>query len=178
MQEFFCIVINLWETNPEWPKFVLEIFEIALLLRDRHVFMWQSLEMLNVFYTLTLKQSFWKTETFFKRLEYRFLFECTKVKNGAFPCKTITSEINVKTKYKMDLSQRAEFYQKLLYFFKTFVWVKEACIKSWFDIQTYQTSTFMLSESVGFYLGVLFSVRVSLKWVAKRKCRTKKEKCY
>ena len=30
---------------------VLEIFKIAARLRDWHVFMWQSLEILNVFYT-------------------------------------------------------------------------------------------------------------------------------
>ena len=33
----------------------------------------QSLEILKVFNTLTLKQIFWKTITFFKKLEYRFL---------------------------------------------------------------------------------------------------------
>ena len=48
---------------------VLGISEIALFSRDRHVFTWQSLEILNFFNTLTLKQLFWKTKTFFKNLE-------------------------------------------------------------------------------------------------------------
>ena len=36
-------------------KIVLGIFKIAFRLRDRHVFMWQSVKVSNVFNTLTLK---------------------------------------------------------------------------------------------------------------------------
>ena len=50
----------------------------------------------NVFHTLTLKQSFWKTKTFLKKLEYRFLVETTKIENTSFPFKTALSEIKVK----------------------------------------------------------------------------------
>ena len=60
---------------------VLGIFKVALGLRDRHVFMWQSEEILNVFNTLILIQIFYKTKTFFKKLEYRFLVETTKIEN-------------------------------------------------------------------------------------------------
>ena len=60
-------------------------FKIALRLRDRHVFMWQSLGILSVFNTLTLKQIFWKTKFFFKKLEYHFLVEGTKIENTSFP---------------------------------------------------------------------------------------------
>ena len=73
------------------------IFKIALHLRDRHVFMWQSLKILNVFNTLTLKQIFWKTKTFLKKLEYRILFESNNTENRSFPYKTAISEANVKT---------------------------------------------------------------------------------
>ena len=76
-------------------KMVLGIFKIALRLRDRHVFMWQSV--LNVFNTLILIQIFWKTKAFFKKLEYRFLDETTKIENTSFPFKTALSEANVKT---------------------------------------------------------------------------------
>ena len=76
---------------------VLGIFKIALRLRDWHVFMWQSVKVSNVFNTLTLKQIFWKTKTFFKKLEYRFLVESTKIENASFPYKTAISEANVKT---------------------------------------------------------------------------------
>ena len=76
---------------------VLGNFEIALRLRDRHVFMWQSVKVSNVFNALTLKQIFWKTKTFFKKLEYRFLVETTKIENTSSPFKTTLSEANVKT---------------------------------------------------------------------------------
>ena len=49
---------------------VVGILRIALRLRDRYVFMWHFLNALN---TLTLKQVFWKTKTFFKKWKYCFL---------------------------------------------------------------------------------------------------------
>ena len=48
------------------------IFKIALCLRNRHFLVWQSLRFLNVFNTLTLKQIFWKTKIFLKKLENHF----------------------------------------------------------------------------------------------------------
>ena len=51
---------------------------------DRHVLMWKSLEILNVFSTFILKQKTkkQKTKTFLKNLEYRFLVESTKIENA------------------------------------------------------------------------------------------------
>ena len=54
-------------------KIVPGIFKISFCLRDQHVFTWQSLKILNVFITLTLKQVLWKTKHFFRKLESRFL---------------------------------------------------------------------------------------------------------
>ena len=51
----------------------------------------------NVFNTLSLKQIFSKTKTFFTKLEYRFLVETTKIVNTSFPFKTAVSEANIKT---------------------------------------------------------------------------------
>ena len=59
--------------------------------------MWQSVKVLNVFNTLTLIQIFWKTKTFFKKMEYRFLVETTTIENTSFPFKTALLEANVKT---------------------------------------------------------------------------------
>ena len=59
--------------------------------------MWKSVKVSNVFNTLTLKQIFWKTKTFFKKLEYRFLVESTKIENASFTYKNAMSEANVKT---------------------------------------------------------------------------------
>ena len=44
-----------------------------------------------------MKQFFWKTKTFFKKLEYLFLVESTKIENISFSFKTAISEANVKT---------------------------------------------------------------------------------
>ena len=70
-------------------KTVLGIFKTALCLRDRYVFMWQSVKVSNVLNTLTLKQIFWKTKTFFKKLKYCFLVEATKIENTPFPFKLL-----------------------------------------------------------------------------------------
>ena len=76
---------------------MLGIFKITLRFRDRYVFMWQSVKRSSVFNTLTFKQVFWKTKIFFIKLEYRFLFETTKIENKSFLFKTALSEANVKT---------------------------------------------------------------------------------
>ena len=73
------------------------IFKIALRWRDWHVLMWQSLQILNDFNTLTLKQIFWKSKTIFKKLEHHFLVESTKIENVIFVYKTTLSETSVKT---------------------------------------------------------------------------------
>ena len=73
-------------------------FQIAFRLRNRRVFMLQSVKILNIFNTLTLKQIYWEKKTFFKNLKYRFLVESTKTENASFPCKAATSESNVKGK--------------------------------------------------------------------------------
>ena len=72
----------------------LRICKIALRLRDRHVFMWRSLE---IFYISNFEQIFWKTQTLFKKLEHRFLVESAKIENATISYKTLLSEANVKT---------------------------------------------------------------------------------
>ena len=59
--------------------------------------MWQSQDIWNIFNTLTLKQVFRKTQTFFTKLKDHFLIESTKIENATFPQKTALSEANVKT---------------------------------------------------------------------------------
>ena len=67
-----------------------------LRLRDWHVLMWQLVEILNVFNTLILKQIFWKTRTFLKKMKCCSSVESTKIENASFPYKTAISEANVK----------------------------------------------------------------------------------
>ena len=51
---------------------------------------------LQVFNTLSLKQIFWKTKFFFKKLKYRFLVESTKTEHASFPYKNDILEAHVK----------------------------------------------------------------------------------
>ena len=55
------------------------------------------MEILDGFNTLTSIQIFLKTETFFKKLEYYFLVESTKIENTSFFVKSPMSGVNVKT---------------------------------------------------------------------------------
>ena len=61
--------------------------------------------MLNIFNTLTLKQIFWKTKPFFKKLEYCFLVKGTKIENTSFQYKTVTPQANVKTNRTVSTKQ-------------------------------------------------------------------------
>ena len=88
---------------------LLGIFKIALRLRDWHGFMWQSLEILNVFNSGTLKQILWKTKFFSKKLENHFLDKSIDIENAKMPCQKPMLRQN--GEYKMDLSQRMEFCQ-------------------------------------------------------------------
>ena len=104
-KRFFLIkgfILKSTERAQILQKTVLEIFKIALRLQYRYVFMRQSVEILNVFNTLTLKQIFWKTKTFFKQLEYRFLVESTNIENASFSYKSVILETNVKTNRMVD----------------------------------------------------------------------------
>ena len=75
---------------PTFSKFYGKIWVCFCLNTGKRIF-------LEVSNTLTLKQIFWKTKTFFKKLEYYFLHESTKIENASFPYKTVMSEANVQT---------------------------------------------------------------------------------
>ena len=59
------------------------------------------MEFFNVFNTLTLKQTFWKTKTLYKNLEYCLLVESTKIENALSSKKPAISEANVKANRMM-----------------------------------------------------------------------------
>ena len=69
---------------------------MAVRLRDRYVFLWQSVELFDVFDTLLLKHIL-KNEYLFPKTGYRFLVESTKIETATFPYKTTLSKANVKT---------------------------------------------------------------------------------
>ena len=139
------------------------IFKAAHRLRDQHVFMWHSQEILIVFNTLTLKLIFSKTKTFFKKLEYHILVETTRIENATFLYKTVLSESNVKTNgmgdttktYHKERSFASNYFSfpKNLYQFKNLVQRG--------DLITTQISIFILFESVGVLIwGCFFPVGI------------------
>ena len=78
---------------------MLAIFKIVFRLRDRHVFIDNQNKSFKRFqyFERNLKEIFWKTKTFFKKLGYCFLVETTEIENTLFPFKTALSETDVKT---------------------------------------------------------------------------------
>ena len=107
----------------------------------------------NVFNTLTLKQIFWKTKTFFKKLEYRFLVETTEIENTSFPFKTALSETNIKTNRmattKWTYHKEWGFASNYLIFFGNSFPVLEPLKKSSFDVTATQMSIFVFFVSAG-----------------------------
>ena len=63
---------------------------------------------MKVFIILTLKEIFWKTKTFFRKLEYCFLLENTTIENATFPYKAALSKTNVKTNRMGSMSQESQ----------------------------------------------------------------------
>ena len=88
----------------------------------------------NVFNTFNLKQIFWKTKTFLKKLEDRFLVEATNIENTSFPFKTALSEANVKANRKATTKwtyhKKWSFASNCLFFFWKFVLVLEPLKKT------------------------------------------------
>ena len=73
-------------------------------------------------------------KTFFKKLEYRFLVETTKIENTSFPFKTALSEANVKTNRmvttKLTYYKKWSFASNCFIFFGKFLSVLEPVRKS------------------------------------------------
>ena len=121
---------------------------------------------MNVFNALTLKEIFFETTTFFKKLEYRFSVESTiKIENASFIYKTPISEANVKTKMvstKWICHKERSFVSTYFTFLKFLFQFKYPLVKSWFDVQVTQMSMFVLFVSAGVLFGGDFSLWVLL----------------
>ena len=133
-------------------------------MRDRQVFMWQSVEILNNFNTLTLKQIFWKTKTFFKKLWDRFLVENTKIENASVPYKTVISEANIMTNRmvstKWTYHKERSFASNYFIFLKVLFQLKNLFQRV--DLM-YQMPRFLFFVSAGVLFDGAFSLWVSLK---------------
>ena len=84
------------------------------------------------FQYFNFETDFLKNENFFKKLEYRFLVELTKIEKASFPYKTAISEANVKTirmetakwTYHRERSVTSNYFifLKVLFQFKNLLW--------------------------------------------------------
>ena len=93
--------------------------------------MWQSVEILNDFNTLTLKQIFWKRKIFFKQLEYRFLVESTKNETASFPYKTAISKANVKIeRWEQNYNHKERRFASNYFFVREFCFSLETSYKA------------------------------------------------
>ena len=105
-------------------------------------------------------------ENFFKKLEYCFLVESTKIENASFPYKTVTSEANVKTNRMVSTKWNYHkerncasnyFFLKILFRYKNI-----PLVKSWVDVPTTQMLIFLLFVSAGVLFNDAFTLWVSL----------------
>ena len=151
-------------------------------MTDWHVFMWQSLEILNIFNTLTLKQIFWKTQIPFTKPEDHFLVESTEIDNATIPYKTALSEANVKTNRmgsrKWNITKNrvvlpvifffedfstSFFFRQVIFFWK-FCLSSEPCIKSCFWCTNYpNVPVHTFQKRFGFIWGCFFPVSHCVK---------------
>ena len=96
-----CLKIVIYQVNSKNEWLLLSVtftakLGLVFVLTFENAFS-KKLSVWEIFSTLTLIQIFWKTKTFFKKLEYHFLVETTKIENTSFSFETALSETNVKT---------------------------------------------------------------------------------
>ena len=132
------------------------IFNIALRLRDQHIFMWQPLKILSLFKTSILIQIFWKPKTFFEKSVSSA--ESTYIGNARFPYKTALSETNAK---KNRVRSTKWTYHKEQSFPSNNLLKKQSS----FDVPATQMSMFTrFRKHQSFIWGCFFSISI-LKWV-------------
>ena len=132
---------------------VLRTFKIALRLRDWHVFICGNFECFQYF---NFETDFLENETFFKKLEYRFLVESTKTENTSFPYKSAISKVNVKTNRM--INTKNEVLPVATLFSRKFCFILRTFYKELFYIPMTQMPIFIPFASAG----VLFDSDFSL----------------
>ena len=119
--------------------------------------MWQSLQILNVFNTFTLKNISEKQKPFFKKkLEHHFGVESTTIESITYIYKSTLS--------KWTCHKEHSFAS--IYFIFLKIWFQEPVIKCWFEVSTTPMSMFILSESTGVLFEGAFSHASILKTYA------------
>ena len=144
-------------------KMVAGIFIIALRLRDRHVLMWQSQEILNIFDTLTLKQVLWRIKTIFKNLVYRCLVESSVIESVTFSYKTVL--LKVKTNWMV--STKSTYHKERSFATILFFWNFNLNIRTSFDTNDSNIHINIFCKRLSFIWGCVFSVSIlKLQWLS------------
>ena len=102
----------------------------------------------------------------FKKLDYLFLVENTKIENASLPYKTAISEANVKTNWIVSTKwtyHKERSISVTTLFSKNFCFSLRTTYKERFDIPTTQMPIYLLFVSTGVLFDSAFSLRVSLR---------------
>ena len=122
--------------------------------------MWQSLEILNAFNTLILKQIFWKTKTFFKKkkLENSFIVENTTIEILTYPYKTVNANVKANRMESTRWTYRKErsFASIYFIFWKILVQYKNLLYGVDLKYQLPKCPYSYFPKALEFYLRVLF----------------------
>ena len=136
----------------------------TIILLNKHfqtmtpqMFLSPALQFLKLPLTLNLKQIFWKTKSFFKKLEYRFLSGRLKTQHfhTKLPCQKLMRQIEWAVQNRPIMKNGV---LPITTFFENFVFVQETHIKSWFAVPTDQISIFILSVSAGVFFEGAFGL--------------------
>ena len=139
-------------------------------LSDQIIFMrhWNiSLENLNIFITLPLKQGFWKTKTFFKKREHCLIVERTTIENAIFHTK-LSCQKPVSRQVEWGVQNgpitKNGVLTLTIWFFWKFNFGIKTSYHTWFKVLTTQMFEFMFLLSVmSFILGCFFNVSILKK---------------
>ena len=127
--------------------------------------MWQSVEILNIFDTLTLKQLFWKTKTFFNNWSIIFWLKALRLETHFFHTKLPYQKPMLRQiewwVQNGPVTKEQSFTSNYFIFLKNlFQLKKEPLIKSWFDVLMTRTP-YSYFVSAGVLFGGAFSLWVS-----------------
>ena len=142
----------------------------------------KSLQILNIFNTLALKQILWKTKSFFKKLEQLFLVEATKIENTSFPYKAAVSEVNVKTNRMRSTEwtyhKERSFYSNYFMFLKTLFQFQNLLQRADLIQQLPKCLYTYCSLALEFYLKILFPLSILKEYKMDLKIYGKQESEY
>ena len=108
-----------------------------------------------------MKQSFWETKTFLKKLRYLLLLQSAANERATSPYKTAQSKANVKTNW-IGRTKRTYKKEQTFRFFDDLIWVEEPLINSWFNVPVAQIYIFILLVSASLLFEGVFSLLIPI----------------